>query len=88
MISVVVPCYNESNNIEICYKRITENLLLISQIYEIIFVDDGSTDNTFSKLYSISEIDKKVNTNLNETFRSYLSSNIPIISIENKKNNK
>ena len=60
MISVVVPCYNESNNIQICYKRITENLLQISQIYEIIFVDEGSTNNTFSKLFSISENDKKV----------------------------
>ena len=60
MISVIVPCYNESDNIEICYKRIAENILKISPNYEIIFIDDGSKDNTFAKLFSISEKNKRV----------------------------
>ncbi len=60
MISTVVPCYNESDNIDNCYRKISENLLKITENYEIIFIDDGSTDNTFSKLFSISNSDKRV----------------------------
>jgi polyisoprenyl-phosphate glycosyltransferase len=60
MISVIVPCYNESSNIDICYKKVAENILKISPNYEIIFIDDGSKDNTFAKLFSISEKNKRV----------------------------
>ena len=60
MISVIVPCYNESSNIDICYKKVAENILKISPDYEIIFIDDGSKDNTFAKLFSISEKNKRV----------------------------
>ena len=45
-LSIVVPCYNESLNIEVTYDRIKKNIEKITNNYEIIFVDDGSTDNS------------------------------------------
>ena len=59
-LSVVVPCYNESLNILNTVKRIELNIKKISQNFEIIFVDDGSTDNSFQILKEIS----KTNQNL------------------------
>ncbi len=54
-ISVVVPCYNESLNITNTITRIELNLKKITQNYEIIFVDDGSTDDSFKILNEISK---------------------------------
>ena len=45
-LSIVVPCYNESLNIVATFERIKKNIEKITENYEIIFVDDGSTDNS------------------------------------------
>lgn len=45
-ISVVVPCYNESENIPIMYERLTKVLADVTPSREIIFVDNASTDNS------------------------------------------
>ena len=55
MLSVIVPCYNESLNIENTFNRIELNIKKITQNFEIIFVDDGSTDDSFKILKEISE---------------------------------
>lgn len=55
MLSVIVPCFNESANIDNTFKRIELNIKKITDNYEIIFVDDGSTDNSFKILNEISE---------------------------------
>ena len=55
MLSVIVPCFNESANINNTFKRIELNIKKITDNYEIIFVDDGSTDNSFKILNEISE---------------------------------
>lgn len=49
-ISVVVPVMNEQQNIHLLYEKLSTQLDLIGQRYEVIFVDDGSTDNTFKEL--------------------------------------
>ena len=54
-ISVVVPCFNESPNILSTIERIELNIKKISQDFEIIFVDDGSTDDSFKVLKEISK---------------------------------
>lgn len=46
MISIVVPLYNEQENVRPLYARLTEVLNRLRQPYELIFVDDGSRDQT------------------------------------------
>lgn len=48
-VSVVVPLFNERPSLEALYQRLTETLESLTDTYEIIFVDDGSTDGS-SKL--------------------------------------
>lgn len=59
-LSVVVPVYNEDNNINPLYLEITSALSFLPKTYEIVFVDDGSTDNTFQVLKEIREKDERV----------------------------
>ena len=37
ILSVIVPCFNESENIENCFKQLKKNLIKISENFEIIF---------------------------------------------------
>ena len=46
IISVVIPVYNESESLVALHEQITKNLKEIGGQYEIIFVDDGSTDDS------------------------------------------
>jgi len=59
-LSVVVPVYNEDNNIDPLYREIGSALSSLTKTYEIVFVDDGSTDNTFQVLKEIQEKDQQV----------------------------
>jgi glycosyltransferase involved in cell wall biosynthesis len=59
-ISVVIPIYDEGENLRELYAKLSNVLPSISKNYEIIFVDDGSTDNTFTILKGINMEDKKV----------------------------
>lgn len=49
-LSIVVPCYNEEGNVEIFYDEIFKIFKNKKIKYEIIFVNDGSTDKTINKL--------------------------------------
>ena len=53
MISVVIPVLNEEENVVPLFKEIKEVLSSLPNNYEIIFVDDGSTDQTLEKLRSL-----------------------------------
>ena len=55
--SVVVPLFNEEESVEILYREIREVMEGIGGSYEIIFVDDGSTDRTFPRLSELAEDD-------------------------------
>jgi len=59
-ISVVIPVYNEEESIEALYKELKSVLDNIKKTYEIIFVDDGSTDKSFEILEKLHNKDKKV----------------------------
>lgn len=59
-ISIVVPVYNEEENVPILYDKLKEVLEKIPYDYEIIFVDDGSIDRTREILEEIASKDKKV----------------------------
>ena len=52
-ISVVVPVYNEEKNLPALHNKIVDILKKISKDYEIIFIDDGSTDSSFKILESL-----------------------------------
>lgn len=56
MISVIVPFYNERESVQELYGRIKTVLEKIGQPFEIIFVDDGSTDGTFSEIKKCSPV--------------------------------
>ena len=60
MISVVVPAYNEEENIPILYEKLKNVLDNIGESYEILFVDDGSQDKTPDILKDIAKKDNKV----------------------------
>lgn len=53
VISFVIPAKNESQSLPILYREIVDVMKQISKNYEIIFVDDGSTDSTFENLRKI-----------------------------------
>lgn len=52
-VSVVIPLYNEEENVEVLHGRLKSVLEGIGVEYEIIYVDDGSTDSTLSLLEKI-----------------------------------
>jgi glycosyltransferase involved in cell wall biosynthesis len=53
LISVVVPCFNEQDVVRACHARLTSILDGLGEGYEIIYVDDGSTDGTAEILRSL-----------------------------------
>ena len=59
-LSVVVPIYNEEENIPILHARITEALVEAGLDYELILVDDGSTDNSYRALKGLAAQDPRV----------------------------
>lgn len=52
-ISLVVPLYNEEENVRLLHEKIREVLDGLGKNYEIIFIDDGSRDKTFEHLKAI-----------------------------------
>ena len=59
-LSIVIPLYNEEENVEMLHQKLREALDPLKQEYEILFVDDGSTDKTLGLLAEIQSVDKRV----------------------------
>ena len=61
-LSLVIPFYNESNSLKEIYESIKFSISKYNNIlkYEIIFVDDGSIDNSWLIIRQISKLDKRV----------------------------
>lgn len=59
-LSIVVPIYNEEENIPLLYEKVTAALAASDLAYELILVDDGSADNSFSLLRGVAEKDSRV----------------------------
>src|SRR5207237_10287394 len=56
-VSVVIPLYNEVDNVGLLQTRLGEALAALGQPYEIIIVDDGSRDGSFAKLNAWHAVD-------------------------------
>lgn len=68
-ISIVVPCYNEEGVIHIFLEHIEPILVGLNKNYEIIFVNDGSTDNTFEVMLNAKNSHKNIRVlNLSRNF--------------------
>ena len=59
-ISIVVPIYNEEESVGTLYEKIAKTMEKLPHEYEIIAVDDGSTDNTLEKLKELASKDKRL----------------------------
>jgi undecaprenyl-phosphate 4-deoxy-4-formamido-L-arabinose transferase len=59
-LSVVVTLYNEAGSLEELYRRTVAALVGGSRSFELIFVDDGSTDGTFAALERLHKADSRI----------------------------
>jgi len=59
-LSVIIPLYNEEENLPLLYEKLKQYLNSLEKEYEIVIVDDGSTDKTLSILEEIQSKDNKV----------------------------
>ncbi len=58
--SIVVPFHNEQESITELYDRLTAVMEAAGECFELVFVDDGSRDQTFHLLREIAAIDSRV----------------------------
>ena len=67
-LSLIVPCYNEEQNVEAFYARCQE--VFPTDQYEVVFVNDGSKDGTYKKLQKLhEEHDNILVVNFSRNFR-------------------
>ena len=59
-ISIVIPVFNEEENLKLLQERLTVSLSKLGLDYEVIYVDDGSTDASFDLLQNAAEDDNSV----------------------------
>jgi glycosyltransferase involved in cell wall biosynthesis len=58
--SIVVPFHNEEESVTLLYDRLKAVLEHTGESFELVFVDDGSTDTTFRQLDEIAKVDSRV----------------------------
>ena len=59
-LSIIIPMFNEAENVESTLNRVEEALASLNGTYEIIAVNDGSSDNTFEVLNKLAENNERV----------------------------
>src|SRR5262245_43443425 len=60
LLSVVLPLFNEADNIDPLYARLAATLDRIACDYELIFVNDGSSDGSLDALERLADSDRRV----------------------------
>lgn len=63
LLSVIVPCYNEEENVYYFYEELMKNEQFFKEKQldvEIIYIDDGSTDDTVAEVKKLREKDKRI----------------------------
>ncbi|OGZ54154.1 MAG: hypothetical protein A3H62_03015 [Candidatus Ryanbacteria bacterium RIFCSPLOWO2_02_FULL_44_40] len=59
-LSVVIPCFNEAKNIPELYERLVKTLKRLTSSYEIVFIDNNSTDGSEELYRTLAKQDKNV----------------------------
>ena len=61
-ISIIIPCYNEEKSLPLFYEELNKNMNQFENVdFELIFVNDGSTDGTLTYLKNLANEDLHVN---------------------------
>ena len=60
MITITIPCLNEEENIRPLYEELINVLKALDKDYEIIFVDDGSSDKSLNEMKKLKKQDPKI----------------------------
>ena len=58
--SIVVPFHNEEENVTVLYARLKHVMEQVGDSFELVFVDDGSSDRTYKLLEEIAAVDSRV----------------------------
>ena len=59
-LSIVIPCFNEESNVLNTHKRLSSVIKKATKNYELLFIDDASTDKTLEILKSLVKKDPHV----------------------------
>lgn len=59
MISVIIPIFNEQDNIRLLYQKLSGELSLLGYPFEVVLVDDGSSDRSQQLLQEVAEEDSR-----------------------------
>ncbi len=59
-LSVIIPAFNEEESVDLLHRRLIESLDPLGITYEVLLVDDGSSDRTFDHLAAIAEADPRI----------------------------
>ena len=83
-LSIVVPCYNEEDNLEALHRRVSgAPATVVGTDYELILVDDGSTDATWERIARLCDADPHVigiNLSRNHGHQLALSAGLSVCS--------
>jgi len=60
-IDIIIPCYNEAENINFIIEEIDKFIKNLYYDYEVTFIDDGSTDNTYNEIAEFARKRKDIN---------------------------
>lgn len=70
-LSLVVPCYNEADNVKLFYEKVEDTFSEQSFAYEYIFINDGSRDQTYANLKKLAEDHPTANINVINFSRNF-----------------
>ncbi|MHC4770098.1 MAG: glycosyltransferase, partial [Planctomycetota bacterium] len=59
-LSVIVPLYEEEANVGALYERLRAAVDALGRTYELVFINDGSTDRTGALIDALAEADDRV----------------------------
>lgn len=60
LVSIVIPVFNEDENVEMLYQQLIEVVRALPYEFEIVVVDDGSTDGTLATIEEIASTDPRL----------------------------